>query len=666
MNTIETLDSSPFRHLIMTIGELPASYVESMTYYEMLAWLCNYVQTKVIPAVNNNAEAVKEIQQWIETLDLQDEVDHKLDEMAESGELTDIIAGYLNLRGILAYDTIASMKSADNLADGSFAETYGFYAKGDMGGAKYKVRQVNNTDTIDEMSLFALADETLVAELIPQDSMNVKQFGAKGDGVTDETLLLNKIFAYCNDKKVSTIKINEGTYNVSDSVTIYGNCTIEGANKNATTIVMTANSVTQSNHYIFNFTNKSNLTVKNITFKGAKPLDDYTLAENKLYFGLFLINSSNILIDNCGFEQMFASALSIRNTSNVIVINSSFKHNGWNDIALTKTTDNIKIDKNTFSDIIYRSVNAEDGDMNELVTNITITNNSFNTSDTSVNTYAITFGNSTLSGDAHRYQKILISNNIIKNTFYGITYKFVKGLTITNNIFNCGRGIENSYNNMTDYNRDVNISNNTFDINHSQSSTYACEIAKNYNLFFTNNLIKNTKSKGISIYLCNIVFCNNNIIQNTGESAIIANGENVSINNNKIMDAANSAISAECTNLEIKNNIIKNTGSDSVVLRGGGKHYRVSGNYIFNATRYGILFPSGSGGNKFATLQNNQFGEDRAEPVFTNGCAAIGDVDYVVLENTYLLTSGLSLRGSAHWQTHCIFRNNDGFGTLPA
>ena len=91
MKTIETLDSSPFKHLIMTIGELPASYVESMTYYEMLAWLCNYVQKTVIPAVNNNAEAVAEIQQWIETLDLQDEVNQKLDEMVEDGTLAEII-----------------------------------------------------------------------------------------------------------------------------------------------------------------------------------------------------------------------------------------------------------------------------------------------------------------------------------------------------------------------------------------------------------------------------------------------------------------------------------------------------------------------------------------------------------------------------------------------
>lgn len=224
MKTIETLDSSPFKHLIMTIGELPASYVESMTYYEMLAWLCNYVQKTVIPAVNNNAEAVEEIQKWIETLDLQDEVNHKLDEMAASGELTDLIAGYLNLRGILAYDTVASMKSADNLVNGSFAETYGFYAKGDMGGAKYKIREVTNADTVDERKIIALANVNLIAELIVQDEMNARQFGLYCDNEHDDTAVLNYIIANTNLNKINLpnngeIKLN-GTVNLSRKIEI--------------------------------------------------------------------------------------------------------------------------------------------------------------------------------------------------------------------------------------------------------------------------------------------------------------------------------------------------------------------------------------------------------------------------------------------------------------
>ena len=40
--------------MVMTVGNLPTSFVASMSYYEALAWLCNYLETQVIPTVNNN------------------------------------------------------------------------------------------------------------------------------------------------------------------------------------------------------------------------------------------------------------------------------------------------------------------------------------------------------------------------------------------------------------------------------------------------------------------------------------------------------------------------------------------------------------------------------------------------------------------------------------
>ena len=102
LKTVETMDREPFKYMVATIGNLPTSFVDSMSYYELLAWLCNYIQTTVIPTVNNNAEAVEELQaKWIElkafcddyftNLNVQNEINNKLDAMAESGELAEII-----------------------------------------------------------------------------------------------------------------------------------------------------------------------------------------------------------------------------------------------------------------------------------------------------------------------------------------------------------------------------------------------------------------------------------------------------------------------------------------------------------------------------------------------------------------------------------------------
>ena len=102
---VQTL--SPFKKFIMTIGNIPTSYLESMTYAELLMWFCNYLQETVIPTVNNNAEAVEELQglyeqlkqyvnDYFENLDVQEEINNKLDEMTESGQLTYIIKNYVD------------------------------------------------------------------------------------------------------------------------------------------------------------------------------------------------------------------------------------------------------------------------------------------------------------------------------------------------------------------------------------------------------------------------------------------------------------------------------------------------------------------------------------------------------------------------------------------
>lgn len=124
LQTVDTVDTAPFRKLVMTIGELPTAFVESMTYYELLAWFTNYLETVIIPTVNNNAEAVEELQgkfidfknateaeiaefetnitalynqlknyvdTYFDNLDVQDEIDHKLDEMVTDGTMDRII-----------------------------------------------------------------------------------------------------------------------------------------------------------------------------------------------------------------------------------------------------------------------------------------------------------------------------------------------------------------------------------------------------------------------------------------------------------------------------------------------------------------------------------------------------------------------------------------------
>ena len=97
---------SPFKKLCITIGNLPTAYIESMSYYEGLTFLVNYLANNVIPAVNNNSEVVQELQtkyvelknyvdNYFDNLDVQEEINNKLDEMADNGYFNSIFLEYL-------------------------------------------------------------------------------------------------------------------------------------------------------------------------------------------------------------------------------------------------------------------------------------------------------------------------------------------------------------------------------------------------------------------------------------------------------------------------------------------------------------------------------------------------------------------------------------------
>lgn len=107
--SIESETVRPFRRFcttIMTIGTLPSSYQEAMSYQEMLLWLCDFIENKVIPAFDNNANAITELQNlyielksyvdnYFTDLDVQEEINNKLDDMATDGSLGEVMQKYI-------------------------------------------------------------------------------------------------------------------------------------------------------------------------------------------------------------------------------------------------------------------------------------------------------------------------------------------------------------------------------------------------------------------------------------------------------------------------------------------------------------------------------------------------------------------------------------------
>ena len=229
---------TPFKRFCMTIGELPSSYLETMSYYEMILWFTKYLGDTVIPTINNNADAVSEVQNlflelqdyvnnYFANLDIQTEINNKLDEMAESGELADIIAQYLEIASVLGYNTKNDLKNADNLVNGSIAKTLGNTTYNDGNGYFYKIRTITSSDEIDDEEILSLTNyPTLIAEKITEPleddvQSNTENIQSNTDEITDiESKFYNNKNIFENDDYYLFIGDSYGTgYSADGDVT---------------------------------------------------------------------------------------------------------------------------------------------------------------------------------------------------------------------------------------------------------------------------------------------------------------------------------------------------------------------------------------------------------------------------------------------------------------
>ena len=344
---------------------------DAVTDYQLLSKVVAYLN-KVIEQQNITTDNTNElyrvyellknyVEHYFENLDVQEEINNKLDEMVEDGTLQEIIAEYLNANALWCFNTVAEMKEATNLINGSYAKTLGFHSINDGGAATYKIREITENDTIDEMFILSFGRDNLIAELIVDKNIYPEQAGAYGDGIHDDS----NIFTACLSKGL-TINCYPKTYAITrvtlpfKDININGNgCTFKNIKLDmsewATGVYsyhsissMFSNDIPNEN----DTTNYNNCNLNNFTID--QDSNNVTGLNNEMHWGglftpILLIGCKNITLENIksynslqtpfyfyGAKNIFASNCIIENVGNNANLNTGsrncFEMPMWNGV----------------------------------------------------------------------------------------------------------------------------------------------------------------------------------------------------------------------------------------------------------------------------------------------------------------------------------------------
>ena len=373
---------------------------------------------------------------------------------------------------------------------------------------KEKIENINGQDTVivtknDDDSFNILYKETnnnydlKDGQLSENNNINnkkgiksVKDFGAVGDGVTDDTEAFNAAMQSTEE----AIYIPRGTYIVSAQVEVKNAKLIFGDGQNSV-VKLKGDTPSNKNYgvneaeiHIFDILNVENVTLKNFKLDANK--SEYTNYQQQYRAGtnftvpLYILRSNNTTIENMyicngiiegiyvgisdnvtikdtvaygnGYSQDDASGLHFDSCDNVIVDNYTAYENGFYGLLLTATTNakvnNCKLNRNGFAGL-YVQYNSQFNYLNDIeckqnqwgvfikagcaynvLNNFDISNNT-EAEMVVTSSFANLLNNSTISNTSHH--GIEFRKNIDKDSSYAYV-STLKGYNVTINAIQNG------------------------------------------------------------------------------------------------------------------------------------------------------------------------------------------------------------------------------------
>lgn len=209
----------PFRFWCQSV--LPLVYDDSLSYYELLCKVVAYLNhciadlNKMGKDVNGLYGAYVKLQDYVnnyfDNLDVQEEINKKLDEMAENGQLEQVIEQFLKFNTFRVFETFAKMVESKGLYNGEYVSVLGHYTADDGGACSYLITDSQTDFTV------ATATEGLYAHpVITTNEVNAVVFGLAAE-VEDNTPNLSAAVKYCK-KYNKNLTIPNGNFKFDDKI----------------------------------------------------------------------------------------------------------------------------------------------------------------------------------------------------------------------------------------------------------------------------------------------------------------------------------------------------------------------------------------------------------------------------------------------------------------
>lgn len=418
---------------------------------------------------------------------------------------------------------------------------------------------------------------TRTAQEKMRETVSVKDFGAIGDGVADDTAAIQAACANSAD-----VFFPAGVYLVNN-LNIQSNTSLYGEKNNQSIIKRKNNDATATP--MFNFSNKQNIKFSNLTFDGNKA--NQTVAQVIFNFDA----CETVTIDSCTIKGAFGNngvnltnGTGGSNEEEIRITNSTIKDCDSDAIYVSKTSF-VVIDNNLLKDngsSGFVAINYVFPPVQFVQNYMTITNNRVLSNGKSGITFigAYVGGTALLpipGADTPPQKGVIISNNIcVSNGEYGIAYQGYGGAITHNYCEKNGAGVAFGGINAALCNA-TSVSNNVCFDNHS----WGIDVGGSINSS-----------------------CNNNIVSYTGLSSGSASVVGINFGGCQLSQCVGNTLSynggAGCSSLYVSG-IEFGTGYFETI----GSNVTIADNTItlLSSSAFGVYITNGTNG---VSLQNNQ------------------------------------------------------------